>query len=94
MDGEEGVGAFDALAVVGTNADALAEAAKLVCIRGVLNGGESGVSTELAPLEEVARGFVKTQCCLVVGERCVGPVGDEGGRVPTAEGMGRCDGIG
>ena len=30
LDGEEGVGAFHVLAVVGTSADALAEAAKLV----------------------------------------------------------------
>jgi hypothetical protein len=30
LDGEEGVGAFDALAIVGTNTDALAEAAKLI----------------------------------------------------------------
>ncbi len=30
LNGEEGVGAFDALVIVGTNADALAEAAKLV----------------------------------------------------------------
>ncbi len=29
-DGEEGVGAFYALAVMGTSADALAEAAKLI----------------------------------------------------------------
>ena len=30
LDGEEGDGAFDTLAIMGTNADALAEAAKLV----------------------------------------------------------------
>ena len=30
LDGEEGVGAFGALAIVGTNANALAEAAKLI----------------------------------------------------------------
>ena len=52
------------------------------------------MSAELAPLKEVARGVVANQCRPVVVERCVGPVGDEGGRVPTAEGMGRCDGIG
>ena len=38
LDGEEGVGAFDALAIVGTNANALAEVAKLVCIGGISDG--------------------------------------------------------
>ena len=48
----------------------------------------------MVQLEEVARGVVTNQCCPVIDKRCVGPVGDEGGRVPTAGGMGRCDGIG
>ncbi len=48
----------------------------------------------MAPFEEVARGVVTNRRCLVVDESCVGPVGDEGGGVPTAGGMGGCDGVG
>jgi hypothetical protein len=44
MDGEESDGAFDALAIVGTNIGALAEAAKLVLIGGVPDGRKKGVS--------------------------------------------------
>jgi hypothetical protein len=42
-DGEEGVGAFYALAIVGTSADALAEATELVWVGGVPSGGEKWV---------------------------------------------------
>ena len=52
------------------------------------------MSAELAPLKEVARGVVANQCRPVVVERCVGPVGDEGGGVTMAGGVGWCDGIG
>ena len=94
LDGEEGVGAFDALAIVGTNANALAEVAKLVCIGGISDGKKKVGSTELALLDEVAHGVVMDRCHPVVDEHCVGPVGDEGGRVTTAGGVGRHDGIG
>jgi hypothetical protein len=94
LDGEVGVGAFDRLAIVGTNADALAEEVKLICIRGIPDGGEKGVSTELAPLKEVAHGVIANRCRPVVDKCCVGPVGDEGDEVMMAGGMGRCNGIG
>ncbi len=48
----------------------------------------------MAPFKEVARGVVTNRRCPVVGESCVGPVGDEGGGVPTAVGIGGCDGVG
>ena len=46
------------------------------------------------PFKEDTRGVVTNQCCPVVDESCVSPVGDEGGGVPTARGIGGCDGIG
>jgi hypothetical protein len=39
QDGEEGVGAFDALAIIGTGANALAQASKFVCIGGIPGSG-------------------------------------------------------
>ncbi len=48
----------------------------------------------MAPFEEVARGVVRNGSCPVVDESCLGPVGDEGGGVLTAGGMGGCDCIG
>ncbi len=43
LDGEEGVGAFYTIAIVGTSANALAEATKLVLVGGVPSGREKWV---------------------------------------------------
>ena len=51
------VGALDSLAIVGTNANALAEA-KIVCVGGAPDGGESRVSPQFALLDKFARVFV------------------------------------
>ncbi len=58
QDGEEGIGAFDAFAIVGTCTNALAKVAKFVCIGGVPGGGEGRVSPKLAPFKEVASAFI------------------------------------
>ncbi len=54
LDGDEGAGAFDALASFGTSTNALAQVAKLVCI-GSIPGG----SPELASLKVVAHDFIE-----------------------------------
>ncbi len=58
-NGEEGVGAFDVFAFIGTGANALAKAPQFVCIGGVPGSREGGVVTQLAPFEEIARVFIK-----------------------------------
>ncbi len=58
-NGEEGVGAFDVLAFIGTNADALAKEPQFICIGGVPGDKEGGVGTQLAPFKEVAHVFIK-----------------------------------
>ncbi len=52
------------------------------------------MGAQLAPFNEVARGVVTNGSCPVVDESCVGLVGDKGGGVPKAGGMGGCEGIG
>jgi hypothetical protein len=52
--GKEGVGAFDALALIGPSANALAKAPQFVCIGGIPGSGEGGVGPQLAPFEKVA----------------------------------------
>jgi hypothetical protein len=58
-NGEDGVGAFDMLAFVGTSANALAKAPKFVCIGGVPGDREGGVGMQLAPFKEVSHVFIK-----------------------------------
>ncbi len=48
----------------------------------------------MASFKKVAHGVVMNRGCPVVDESYVGPVGDEGGGIPTAGGMGGCGGIG
>ncbi len=56
---EEGVGAFDAFAFIGTSANALAKAPQFVCIGGVPGSGEGGVVTQLAPFDGITRVFIE-----------------------------------
>jgi hypothetical protein len=58
-NGEEGVGAFDTFALIGTGANALAKAPQFVCIGGVPGSREGGVITQLVPFKEIARVFIK-----------------------------------
>ncbi len=66
-NGKEGVGAFDMLALVGTAANALAQAPQFVCMGGIPGDGEGGVGTQLAPFKEVAHVFIEDQCCPIDG---------------------------
>jgi hypothetical protein len=56
---EEGVGAYDVLAFVGTGANTMAQAPQFICIGGAPGDGEGGVGTQLAPFKEVARVFIE-----------------------------------
>ncbi len=58
-NGEEGVVAFDALAFVGTSANALAYVPQFVCIGGISGDGEGGVGMQLVPFKEVASVLIK-----------------------------------
>ncbi len=58
-NGEEGVGASDTFAFIGTGANTLAKAPQFVCIGGVPGSGEGGVVTKLAQLKEVTHVFIK-----------------------------------
>jgi hypothetical protein len=58
-NGEEGVGAFNAFAFIGTGANALAKAPQFVCIGGVPGSGEGGLVTQLVPFKEIAHVFIK-----------------------------------
>ncbi len=58
-NGEEGVGAFDAFAFIGTGANTLAKAPQFICIGGVPGSREGGVVMQLAPFKEVARVFIE-----------------------------------
>ncbi len=57
-DGEEGVGAFDVFAIVGTDANALAQVAQFICIGGIPGSQEGGVSLKLSPFNKVACAFI------------------------------------
>ncbi len=58
-NGEEGVGAFDVFAFIGTGANALSKVPQFVCIGGVPGSGEGGVVMQLVPFEEIAHVFIK-----------------------------------
>jgi hypothetical protein len=58
-NGEEGVGAFDIFAFIGTSANALAKVPQFVCIGGVPGSGEGGLVMQLAPFKEITHVFIK-----------------------------------
>ncbi len=58
-NGEEGVGAFDAFAFIGTSANALTKVPQFVCIGCVPGSGEGGVVTQLAPFKEITHVFIE-----------------------------------